>query len=131
MNKLILATLAATMLGAPFAFADSTPAAAARTNTLLTASNPGARCAALDARFDRVEATHKGSPNVTAARALRTEGETLCSSNQQVAGAKYLASALKMIEVQPRYLAELEASAPCHRALQNVQAAETCGATQL
>ena len=103
MNKLILATAVAMMLGTPLAFADSIHASVMPTNATKTQMSPSLsdRCAALDTRFDKANAAHKADKDKEAI-AFRTEGETLCSSHQQAAGARYLASALKIIDAQPK-----------------------------
>lgn len=101
MNKLIIATAVAMMLGTPLAFADNTHAFVMPTSATKTqmSSSLSDRCAALDARLDKANAAHKADKE---AIALRTEGETLCSSHQQAAGARYLASALEIIDAQPK-----------------------------
>jgi hypothetical protein len=106
MNKLILATAAAVLLGAPLASAATTtttntmPTKPAKTH--LAATSLADRCTALGERFDKEEATHKTAANYKDAVALRSEGQHLCASNKQAAGVKYLQSAIKVLDAKPK-----------------------------
>ena len=106
MRKLILLTAVAVALGAPLAQADGALGSAAASTKVTeirpSSSDPMGRCAALEARFERVSAMHKAGGDSREANAQHTEGETLCSSHQPAAGVKYLASALKIIHAQPK-----------------------------
>lgn len=106
MNKLILATAAVLVLGTPLALANGAHAGAVtpaiQTKTHMTASALPGRCAALNAKFDAADAMHKADQYRKDALALRLEGETLCSSHEQAAGARYLASALRVIDAEPK-----------------------------
>ncbi len=106
MRELILLTAVAVALGAPLALADGAPGSAAASTKLTeirpAASDPMGQCAMLEARFERANAMHKAASDNREAAALHTEGVTLCSSHQPAAGAKYLASALKVIHAQPQ-----------------------------
>lgn len=106
MNKLIIATLAAVMLGAPLALADTTaktvmPAKHVATH-LASGQSTAERCARLDERFKKADADHTAGKYHQDAVALHTEGNTFCSTNAQAAGAKYLASGLRIIDAQPK-----------------------------
>jgi hypothetical protein len=105
-RKLILLTAVGVAQSTPLALANSAAGKAAASTTpteiRLAASDPMGRCAVLDARFQRTSAMHKAGGGSREAAALHTEGETLCSSHQPAAGAKYLAAALKVIHAQPR-----------------------------
>jgi hypothetical protein len=101
MNKLIIATAAALVLGSPLAFAAST------TNNTLVPKQPVAastlseRCTALGQQFDKVEAQHMSNKNYKQAMALRSEGKSLCTAHKSTEGIKKIESALTMIGVKP------------------------------
>jgi hypothetical protein len=105
MKKLIIATAAALVLGAPLAFAANTttmPTTAPKVHkTTVAASSLSDRCTALGTQFDKAEATHKTMKNYKEALNLRTEGKTLCNSHKETDGIKKIESALTMIGVKP------------------------------
>ena len=106
MNKLIIATVAAVMLGAPIAFADNAvktvmPAKQVATHPATTESI-AERCTKLDERFKKADASHAAGKYHQDAVALHTEGDTFCSTHAQAAGVKYLASGVKIIDAQPK-----------------------------
>jgi hypothetical protein len=59
------------------------------------------RCAALATQFDQAITTHGTAPKASAAKQLRTKGETLCKSNHQTTGIKNLQQALKDLGLKP------------------------------
>src|SRR5689334_6611869 len=99
MTRLILATAAAVMLGAPLALAANTTAATT-THATKSPANMSERCTTLDAQFQKMEATHsdKTAKYYQDANALYREGTAMCQSNKQTAGVKYLNSAVKILE---------------------------------
>lgn len=105
MNKLIIATAAAVILGAPLALAANTTGGAAMPinpgRTHLAASNLSERCTALGTQFDKAEATHKNNKHYKEALAMRSEGKNLCSAHKEADGIKKIESALTMIGVKP------------------------------
>lgn len=103
MTRLILATAAAVMLGAPLALAANTTAGTT-THTTKAPANMSERCSALDAQFQQMEATHtdKTAKYYQDAYALYREGTSMCNSNKQTAGVKYLNSAVKILEAHPK-----------------------------
>jgi len=107
MKKLIIATAAALVLGAPLALAANTTATInpskppKQHETHVTASSLSDRCTALGAQFDKAEATHKTSKNYNEALGLRSEGKSLCSAHKETDGIKKIESALSMIGVKP------------------------------
>ena len=104
MTRLILATVAAIMLGAPVALAaspSSSPTAPARvTRAPLTKAE---QCSELDAQFQKMQAaqTDKTAMSFLRAQALHREGARMCSSNKQAAGAKYIRSGVRILEAHP------------------------------
>jgi hypothetical protein len=101
MKRLIIATAAAFVLGAPLALAANTTMPTKPTKTHVAASSPSGRCTALGTQFDKAEATHKTNKNYKEAQALRKEGKSLCSAHKETDGVKKIESALTMIGVKP------------------------------
>jgi hypothetical protein len=103
MKKLIIATAAALVLGAPLAFAANTMTTPAPKpqKTTVAASSLSDQCTALGTQFDKAEATHKSNKNFKEALAMRNEGKTLCTSHKETDGIKKIESALTMIGVKP------------------------------
>ena len=110
MKKLIIATAAALLLGAPLALAANTttsnstaPATTATTTKPkpVATTNLSEQCTSLGAQFDKVEAQHKTDKNYKQALSLRSEGKSLCASHKQSMGIKKIESALTMIGVKP------------------------------
>ena len=104
MKKLIIATAAAVLLGAPLALAANTtsttmPAQPAKTK--VAASSLSQQCTSLGQQFDKVELKHKSDKNYKEALALRSEGKSLCTSHKEADGVKKIESALTMIGVKP------------------------------
>lgn len=105
MTKLIIATAAALVLGAPLALAANatgstvTPMKPAKTH--VAASGLSERCTALGAQFDKAEAMHKSNKNYKEALTLRSEGKTLCTAHKESDGIKKIESALAKIGVKP------------------------------
>jgi len=100
MKKLIIATAAAFILGAPLALAASTtvmPTKPVKT----AASSLSEQCTTLGAQFDKAEATHKSNTNYKEALAMRSEGKSLCTAHKEADGVKKIESALTMIGVKP------------------------------
>ncbi|HSE74451.1 MAG TPA: hypothetical protein VLB05_08055 [Dongiaceae bacterium] len=113
MRKLIVATAAALLLGAPVAFAANTTASTTTTTTPTTSTttskpatkpvaNLSEKCTSLGSQFDKVEMEHKSDKNYKQALSLRSEGKSLCSSHKQSMGIKKIESALTMIGVKPK-----------------------------
>ena len=107
MNKLIIATVAAVILGAPLALADNavntvTPTKPVATHVAAAKPSAAERCAMLDKRFAKADAAHTAGKYHQDAVALHTEGDTFCSTHAQAAGVKYLASGVKIIDAQPK-----------------------------
>lgn len=105
MTRLILATAAAVMLGAPLALAANTAATTTmHAKTTKAPANMSERCTELDAQFQKIEATHtdKTAKYYQDAHALYREGTAMCQSNKQTAGVKYLNSAVKILEAHPQ-----------------------------
>jgi hypothetical protein len=89
MNKLIIAASAAILLDAPMALAAGTSSKASNAKEgahRVDDATLGSQCTALSEQFDQAGAAHKTDTNYAQARALDTEGSTLCSSNKQAAG---------------------------------------------
>ena len=108
MKKLIVATAAVLVLGAPRALAASTvgstmPAKPSHEihRTTVAASSLSEQCTTLGAQFDKAEATHKTNKNYKEALSLRSEGKTLCSTHKEAEGIKKIESALTKIGVKP------------------------------
>ncbi|HEV8390061.1 MAG TPA: hypothetical protein VGQ35_09475 [Dongiaceae bacterium] len=107
MKKLIIATVAACLLGAPLALAANTTTSntstAPKTQTMkpVAAASLTGQCNALGSQFDKAEATHKTDKNYKEALALRSEGKSLCTAHKQTDGIKKLESALTMIGLKP------------------------------
>jgi hypothetical protein len=111
MNKLIIATAAALVLGAPLALAaDATHSTAASAKsppthaihrTQVAQTSLSARCTALGGQFDHVKATHKADKNYKEALSLGSEGKSLCSTHQEETGINKIESALTIIGVKP------------------------------
>jgi hypothetical protein len=102
MKKLIIATAAALVLGAPLALAANTTGTTTMpAKTHVAASSLSGRCTALGAQFDKAEATHKTNKNYKEALAMRSEGKSLCTAHKEADGAKKIESALTMIGVKP------------------------------
>jgi hypothetical protein len=108
MNKLIIATAAALLLGAPLALAANTttsnstaPAATTTKPKPVATTNLSEQCTSLGAQFDKAEAQHKTDKNYKQALSLRSEGKSLCNSHKQSMGIKKIESALTMIGVKP------------------------------
>src|ERR1051325_3784522 len=83
MKKLIIATAAAVLLGAPLALAANTTTTT--TTTPATTTKPATQhaslmqqCHSLGVQFDKAEPKHKTDKNFNDAMALRKEGKTLC-----------------------------------------------------
>jgi hypothetical protein len=110
MRKLIVATAAALLLGAPLAFAANTTTTTTTPTTSTTTSKPATKpvaslseeCTSLGSQFDKAEAQHKSDKNYKEALSLRHEGKSLCSSHKQSMGIKKIESALAMIGVKPK-----------------------------
>jgi len=84
MKKLILASAAAVLLGAPLAFAANTTTTTTN-GTAPTTTKPTTQhtslmqeCHSLGVQFDKAEPKHKTDKNFNDALALRKEGKTLC-----------------------------------------------------
>ena len=109
MKKLIIATAAALLLGAPLALAANTTTTNSTTATTTTTTKPkpvattnlSEQCTSLGSQFDKVEAQHKTDKNYKQALSLRSEGKSLCNSHKQSMGIKKIESALTMIGVKP------------------------------
>jgi hypothetical protein len=101
MKKLILATAAALVLGAPLALAANTAATMPTKPVKTAASSLSEQCTALGTQFDKAEATHKNAKNYKEALGLRSEGKSLCSAHKESDGIKKIESALTMIGVKP------------------------------
>ncbi|WP_119301445.1 hypothetical protein [Dongia deserti] len=108
MRKLIIATAAALVLGAPLALAADAvtatpfPNKPIRTHQMYAAASTlPERCTALGAQFDKAEATHKTNKNYARALNLRNEAQSMCSTHQAGAGIKKIESALTMIGLKP------------------------------
>lgn len=105
MKKLIIATAAALVLGAPLALAANTAATTTMptkpAKTHVAASSLSDRCTALGTQFDKAEATHKTNKNYKEALAMRSEGKSLCTAHKEADGVKKLESALTAIGVKP------------------------------
>jgi hypothetical protein len=108
MKKLIIATAAALLLGAPLALAantttsnSTTPAATSTKPKPVAAATLSEECTSLGSQFDKVEAQHKTDKNYKQALSLRSEGKSLCASHKQSMGIKKIESALTMIGVKP------------------------------
>lgn len=105
MKKLIVASAAALILGAPLAFAANTTSTTTMPtkplNTHVAASNLSEECNTLGAQFDKAEATHKNNKNYKEALALRSEGKSLCTAHKEADGVKKLESALTMLGIKP------------------------------
>ena len=107
MKKLIVATAAAFLIGAPLALAANTTTSTTTTNT--TSSKPATKpvatlsekCSMLGSQFDKAEAQHKTDKDYKKALSLRSEGKSLCASHKQTMGIKKIESALTMIGVKP------------------------------
>ncbi|MEZ5831150.1 MAG: hypothetical protein R3D05_08210 [Dongiaceae bacterium] len=105
MKKLLIATAAAVLLGAPLALAANTtngtvvPAKPATAH--IATESPSDQCNTLGTQFDKAEATHKTNKHWKDALALRNEGKTLCTSHKETDGVKKIESALKMIGLKP------------------------------
>lgn len=108
MKKLIIATTAALLLGAPLALAANPTNNNAPSNTQTTvkqhvaATNLSGQCTTLGSQFDKAEAKHKTDKNFKEAMTLRSEGQSLCSSHKEANGIKKIESALTMIGVKPK-----------------------------
>jgi hypothetical protein len=104
MKKLIIASAAAILLGAPLALAanttTTTPATPAKPATHLAAT-PMQQCHSLGVQFDKAEAKHKSDKNFKDALAMRNEGKSLCISHKETDGIKKIEDALSMIGVKP------------------------------
>lgn len=106
MKKLIIATAAAMLLGAPLALAANTTtntSTAPKTQVVkpLAAASLSEQCTSLGSQFDKAEATHKTDKNYKEALAMRSEGKSLCTAHKETDGIKKLESALTMIGVKP------------------------------
>lgn len=107
MKKLIIATTAALLLGAPLALAANPTNNNGPSNTQTTvkqhvaATTLSEQCTTLGTQFDKAEAKHKADKNFKEALALRSEGKTLCTSHKEADGIKKIESALTMIHVKP------------------------------
>jgi len=103
MKKLIIATTAALLLGAPLAFAASTtPATVTPAKPVKTAAaSLSSQCTTLGSQFDKAEAKHKTDKNYKEALALRSEGKSLCTSHKETDGIKKIESPLTMIGLKP------------------------------
>jgi hypothetical protein len=109
MKKLIIATTAALMLGAPLALAANTTTTTPSTTTApakpvkqrVAATSLSAQCTSLGSQFDKAEAKHKTDKDYKEALALRSEGKTLCTSHKQTAGIKKIEDALTMLGLKP------------------------------
>ena len=103
MKKLIIATAAAFILGAPLALAAGTTSTTVMpTKPVKTAaSSLSEQCTTLGAQFDKAEATHKNAKNYKEALGLRSEGKSLCTAHKETDGIKKIESALTMIGVKP------------------------------
>ena len=108
MKKLVIATAAALLLGAPLALAANKtvnttpfPTVKATAQQHLAAATLMEQCTSLGEQFDKVELKHKSDKNYKQALALRSEGKTLCTSHKEADGVKKIESALTMIGVKP------------------------------
>jgi hypothetical protein len=99
MKKLIIATAAAFILGAPLALAANTTLTPKPLKT--AAASLSEQCTSLGAQFDKAEATHKSNKNYKEALAMRSEGKSLCTAHKEADGVKKIESALTMIGVKP------------------------------
>jgi hypothetical protein len=106
MKKLIIATAAAVLLGAPLALAASTTTTTTTTPT--TTTKPATQhaslmqqCHSLGVQFDKAEPKHKADKNFNDALAMRKEGKSLCVSHKETDGIKKIEDALTMIGVKP------------------------------
>ncbi|MEZ5831151.1 MAG: hypothetical protein R3D05_08215 [Dongiaceae bacterium] len=101
MKQLFVVTTATFLFSVPLALAasnDNAAPAMASNQKAAAAETTAPRCIALEAEFDKAEAAHKAAPHFKEALALETEGKTLCATDKVAAGAKYVESALKMID---------------------------------
>lgn len=107
MNKLIVATAAALVLGSPLALAATTTPHHSVIQDHKSGSQPVAastlseRCVALGQQFDKAEAQHMSNKNYKQALALRSQGKSLCTAQKSADGVKKIESALTMIGVKP------------------------------
>jgi hypothetical protein len=102
MKNIILATVAAVILSAPLAFANSTTTLAPAPKPMKTAAaSLSEQCTALGAQFDKAEATHKTNKNYKEALGMRSEGKSLCIAHKETDGVKKIESALTLIGVKP------------------------------
>ncbi|MEZ5831149.1 MAG: hypothetical protein R3D05_08205 [Dongiaceae bacterium] len=109
MKSLIIASVAASLLSMPLALAEESSTPTTKPTTHVTVGtdrvfvNTGLsnRCTALGRQFDRVKSLHTNDKNIAMALATRNEGADLCASQNEMAGTKYLESALRMLGVKP------------------------------
>jgi hypothetical protein len=101
MKKLIIATAAAFILGAPLALAANTTLTPTPKPLKTAAASLSEQCTSLGAQFDKAEATHKNAKNYKEALAMRSEGKSLCTAHKEADGVKKIESALTLIGVKP------------------------------
>lgn len=102
MKKLIIATTAALLLGAPLALAASNTSTVVPAKPVKTAAaSLSTQCTSLGSQFDKAEAKHKSDKNYKDALALRSEGKTLCAAHKETDGINKIESALTMLGLKP------------------------------
>jgi hypothetical protein len=106
-RALLPAVLGAILLSAPVLAATSpattaSPHAAKGHELSVAAMSPTERCTALEHQFDDAVKTHSKSASAKSAKAMRTEGASLCASGKQAEGAQKLEQALKTLGESPK-----------------------------
>ena len=104
---LIPGLLSLVMLGAPV-LAASSPASNASAHQAtghyqkLAAMTPTERCTALEHQFDQAIKAHSKSTSLKSAKAMRSEGGSLCAGGKQSEGTQKLEQALKSLGETPK-----------------------------
>ena len=106
-RALLPAVLGAILLSTPVLAATSpattaSPHAAKGHELSVAAMSPTERCTALEHQFDDAVKTHSKSASAKSAKAMRTEGASLCASGKQAEGAQKLEQALKTLGESPK-----------------------------
>jgi hypothetical protein len=102
---LIPGLLSAVMLSAPV-LAASAPAISATPHSgkelKVVAMSPAERCTALEHQFDAAIKAHSKSTYAKSAKAMRSDGGSLCAGGKQAEGTQKLEQALKTLGETPK-----------------------------
>ena len=104
-TRMILpAILGAVMLGTPVLAASisSTTIPSGHHTQKVAAMTPSEQCTALQRQFDNTVKTHPAATKLSEAKAMATEGGSLCASGKQADGVAKLQQALKALGVKPK-----------------------------